>query len=67
MYDFWYDYIKQKYWNKTILSYMDTDRFITYVKTEDVHEDIADDVEKVLIIKLWSLLTFAYRKKQKKW
>ena len=31
---------------------MDTDRFITYVKTEDVHEDIADDVEKVLIIKL---------------
>ena len=35
-----------------ILSYMDTDRFIIYVKTEDVHEDIADDVEKVLIIKL---------------
>ena len=31
---------------------MDTDRFIIYVKTEDVSEDIADDVEKVLIIKL---------------
>ena len=44
---------------------MDTDRFIIYVKTEHVHEDIADDVEKVLIIKLWSLLTFAYRKKKK--
>ena len=25
---------------------MDTDSFIIYVKTEDVYEDIADDVEK---------------------
>ena len=25
---------------------MDTDSFIIHIKTEDVHEDIADDVEK---------------------
>ena len=25
---------------------MDTDSFIIYIKTEDVYEDIADDVEK---------------------
>ena len=25
---------------------MDTDSFIIYTKTEDVYEDIADDVEK---------------------
>ena len=26
--------------------YMDTDSFIINIKTEDVYEDIADDVEK---------------------
>ena len=26
--------------------YMDTDSFIIYIKTEDFHEDIANDVEK---------------------
>ena len=25
---------------------MDTDSFIIYIKTEDFHEDIADDVKK---------------------
>ena len=44
MYDIWYDYIKQKYWNKTKLCYMDTERFIIYVKTEDLQEYIADAV-----------------------
>ena len=46
MYEFWYDYIKQKYQNNTILCYMNTDSFIIYIKTEDVFEDTADDVEK---------------------
>ena len=46
MYEFWYDYIKPKYQNNARLCYMDTDNFITYVKNEDVYEDIADDFKK---------------------
>ena len=49
MYEFWYDYIKPKYKHNAKLCYMDTDSFIIYIKTEDVSEDIADDVEKDLI------------------
>ena len=44
MCEFWYDYIKTKYQNNAKLHYMDTDSFIIYIKTEDVFEDIADDV-----------------------
>ena len=46
MYQFWYDYIKPKYQYNAKLCYMDTDRFIIHIKTEDAYEDIADDVEK---------------------
>ena len=46
MYEFWYDYIKPKYQGNAKLSYMDKDNFIVNVKTEDVYEDIANDVEK---------------------
>ena len=38
MYKFWYDYIKQKYPNNAKLCYMDTDRFIIHMKTEDFYE-----------------------------
>ena len=46
MYKFRYDYIKRKSKNNAKLCYMDTDSFIIPIKTEDVYEDIADDVEK---------------------
>ena len=46
MYEFWYDYIKQKYAQKAKLCFMDTDSFIIHLKTEDFFKDIADDVEK---------------------
>ena len=46
MYEVWYDYIKPKYQNNAKVCYMDRDSFITHIKTEDVYEDIADDVEK---------------------
>ena len=46
MYEFWYDYIKPKYGDNVKLSYMDTDSFITHIKTEDFYNDIANDVEK---------------------
>ena len=45
MYEFRYDYIKPKYQDNARLCYMDAGSFITYIKTEDVYEDIADDVE----------------------
>ena len=35
MYEFWYDYIKPKYGDKTKLCYMDTDSFIIDNTTED--------------------------------
>ena len=44
MYEFWYD--QPKYGDKARLFYMDTDSFIMYVKTEDFHKDIANDVER---------------------
>ena len=45
MHGFWYDYIKPKYQNNAKLCYMDTDSFITHIKTEDFYKDIADDIK----------------------
>ena len=52
MYEFWYDYVKPKYGEKTKLCYMDTDSFVVYIKTDDIYEDIADNVETRFDIKL---------------
>ena len=46
MYEFWYDYIKLKYKDKTKLCYMDTDRFFIHIFTEDFFEDINNDVKR---------------------
>ena len=46
MYDFWYDHIKPKFHDNAKLCYMDTDTFITYIKTEYVYEDLTNDDEK---------------------
>ena len=46
MYEYWYDYIKPKYGDKTRLCYMDTESFVMHIKTEDFHKDIAGDVER---------------------
>ena len=46
MYEFCYDYMKPKYGDNAKLYYMDTDRFIMHIKTEDFYKDIANDVEK---------------------
>ena len=45
MYELWYDYIKPKYGKKAELCYMDTDSLIVYIKTDDIYEDIAENVE----------------------
>ena len=45
-YEFWYDYIKPKYQDRSKLCYMDTDSFVIHIITEDIYEDIATDIEK---------------------
>ena len=43
MYEFFYNYIKQKYDVKAKLCYMDT--IIVYIKKDYIYQDIAEDVE----------------------
>ena len=45
MYKFYYDYIKNKYDNKSRLLFTDTDSFIYEVKTGDVYKDFSSDKE----------------------
>ena len=44
MYEFWYDYLKPKYGDKTKLCYMDTDRYMD----EEFYKDISKDVKRWL-------------------
>ena len=45
MYEFHYDYMKQKYNSDRLqLCYMDTDSLVYHIKTKDFYADIADDV-----------------------
>ena len=39
IYEFWFDYLKPKYEIKAKLYSMDTDNFIAYMKTEDIHAE----------------------------
>ena len=48
MHEFCYDYVKPKYGKKATFSYMDTDSFILYIKTDYFYEDIAEHVETKL-------------------
>ena len=43
MYEFHYDYIKNKYGNNSILLFTDTDSLMDEIKTEDVYEDFSND------------------------
>ena len=45
MHEFWYDQVKPKYDEKAKLDYMDTDSFIVYIKTDDIHKGNAQDIE----------------------
>ena len=45
VYDFWHDYVKPKYGEKTKLYYIDPNSFIVYIQTDDIYKDIAEDVE----------------------
>ena len=47
MYEFHYDYIKNKYGNNSRLLLTDTDSLIYEIKTEDVCEDFRNDKNNV--------------------
>jgi hypothetical protein len=47
MYDFHYNYIKNKYGSRAQLLFTDTDSLAYEIKTKDFYADIADDVEKL--------------------
>ena len=59
MYEFWYEYIKPKYKEKTKLCYMDTDSFVINIFTEDFFEDINNDIK-------WWFETSNYDKNDKR-
>ena len=45
MYEFWYDYVKPKYGEKTKLCCMDTDSSFVQIKTDGIYKDIVEGVE----------------------
>ena len=46
IYEFWYDYVESKNGEKAETSYMDTNIFITCIKTDDSYKQIAEHAEK---------------------
>ena len=51
MYQFHYDYIKNKYGNNSRLLFTDTDSLMYEIKTEDVYEDFSKDKKcQILVI-----------------
>ena len=46
MFQFLNNYVKPKYDENTNPCYLDTDRFIVHVETDDIYKDISEDVEK---------------------
>ena len=45
MYEFHYDYIKNKYNNRSKLLFTDTGSLMYEIKTEDFHQDFSSDKE----------------------
>ena len=50
MYEFYYDYTKNKYGSNSRLLFTDTDSLIYEIKTEDVYEDFSNDKCLTLVI-----------------
>ena len=46
IYDFHYNYIKTKYWDKAKLFFIDTDSLAYEIKTKDFYKDINPEIEK---------------------
>ena len=45
MYEFWYNYVKPKYGEKSKLCNMDADSCIVYIKIDNICKDIPEAVE----------------------
>ena len=43
LYEFWCDYVKPKYYEKTKSCYIDIDSFIIYIISDDTYKNIAED------------------------
>ena len=52
MYEFWYDYVKEKNGKKVKLCYMDKDSFVVYLKTNDFIETLQKMLELDLILQI---------------
>ena len=50
LYEFHYDYIKNKYDNKTKLLFTDTDSLMYEIKTEGVYEDFRGDKKCLILV-----------------
>ena len=55
MYEFHYDYIKNKHGNNSRLLFTDTDNLKYEIRTEDVYEDFSKDKMKQLVLRLNNL------------
>ena len=53
MYEFHYDYVKNKYDNKSKLLFADTDSLMYEIKTEDVYEGFSNGKEMLDFINSW--------------
>ena len=53
MYEFHYDYVKNKYDNKSKLLFADTDSLMYEIKTEDVYEGFSKGKEMLDFINSW--------------
>ena len=49
MYEFYYDYTKNKYGNNSRLFFTDTDSLMYGIKTEDVYKDFTNDKEMLTL------------------
>jgi len=45
IYRFFYDYLKPKYGDKCKLLFTDTDSLCCHIETEDLHADVAENIE----------------------
>ena len=50
MYEFHYDYIKNKYDNKSKLLFTDTDTLMYDIKTDNVYEDFSSDKKCLILV-----------------
>ena len=64
MYEFWYDYVKPKYDEKTKLCYMDTDSFIVYIKPMKFIMKLQKMLKLNLILQIRNQIDFKLERKK---